>query len=144
MNRDVLTRKLDSLARCIHRIETKRPTEFERLLEDIDLQDILAINLERSVQLSVDIGTHILSNVSTTPPATMGEVFRLLAQHHVISEDISMTLRKAVGFRNLAVHAYEQVDWQRVFNIVHNHIDEFKQYMKCILNWIDTTPSPQQ
>jgi uncharacterized protein YutE (UPF0331/DUF86 family) len=142
MNRELINRKLDSLARCIHRIESKRPTECEILLDDIDLQDILAINLERAVQLSVDIGAHILSNFETPPPNTMGDVFSLLVNQSVITPEIGNTLRQAVGFRNLAVHAYEQVDWQRVFNIVHHHMDDFKSFMQTILNWVELQSPP--
>ena len=56
MDRDILLRKLDSLARCIRRIESKRPRTIEELNSDIDLQDILSVNLERAVQLCVTSG----------------------------------------------------------------------------------------
>jgi hypothetical protein len=43
------------LERCIRRIEFKRPDRVELLQKDYDLQDILAVNLERAVQASVDV-----------------------------------------------------------------------------------------
>ena len=49
MDRNIIFRKLDSPARCIHRIESKRPASVEDLVADIDLQDILSVNLERAV-----------------------------------------------------------------------------------------------
>jgi hypothetical protein len=39
MDRNVINRKLDSLARCVRRIETKRPRTPDQLVSDIDLQD---------------------------------------------------------------------------------------------------------
>ena len=35
---------------------------------------------------------------------------------------------KAVGFRNLSVHAYDRVDWERVHNIVHHRLDDFRAF----------------
>jgi hypothetical protein len=49
MRRDIVMRKLDTLARCVARIEEKRPETVESLIHDIDVQDILSINLERAV-----------------------------------------------------------------------------------------------
>ncbi len=132
MDRDIIIRKLDSLARCIHRIETKRPASIERLVEDIDIQDILSVNLERAVQICVDIGAHVLADLNAPPPVTMGEVFTSLAAQSLIPEDVSRALRKAVGFRNLSVHSYDQVDWQRVFEIVHHRLDDFRKFSQCI------------
>ena len=37
MDRNVINRKLNSLARCVQRIETKRPQTPEQLVSDIDL-----------------------------------------------------------------------------------------------------------
>lgn len=132
MDRDVILRKLDSLARCVARIEEKRPASLEQLINDIDTQDILSINLERAVQLSVDIGAHLIADLSIPPPKTMGEVFAIRAQENIIPEDTGTAMRQAVGFRNLSVHAYDRLDWQRVFNIVHGHLDHFRKFAASI------------
>lgn len=49
MDHDVIARKLDSLSRCVIRIESKRPADARELVSDIDLQDIISVNLERAV-----------------------------------------------------------------------------------------------
>lgn len=55
MDREVIEQKLESLRRCLQRIETKCPAAAETLAADFDLQDIVALNLSRAVQLCVDI-----------------------------------------------------------------------------------------
>jgi hypothetical protein len=49
MNSIVIKTKLESLRKCLDRIESKKPETLDDLLEDIDVQDIIALNLERSV-----------------------------------------------------------------------------------------------
>jgi uncharacterized protein YutE (UPF0331/DUF86 family) len=139
MDRDIVIRKLDALTRCVSRIEEKRPSTLELLIADIDTQDILSINLERAVQVSVDIGAHILSDLSVPPPKTMGEVFAILSAQGVISSESDVALRRAVGFRNLSVHAYDQVDWERVFNIVHERLGDFREFAKAIIHYLNQT-----
>ena len=62
----------------------------------------------------------------------MGEVFTSLAAQSLISETVGMALRKAVGFRNLSGHSSDQVDCQRVFEIVHHRLDDFRKFSQAI------------
>ncbi len=132
MDSDIIFRKLESLARCIRRIEAKRPAAVEQLVSDVDLQDILSVNLERAVQICVDVAAHVLTDLDSPPPQSMGEVFTLLASRSIIDVSTAAALRKAVGFRNLSVHAYDQVDWQRVFDIIHHRLDDFRKFARQI------------
>ena len=49
MEKLILSDKLDSLQRCLARIEERRADTLEALLADRDRQDILSLNLTRAV-----------------------------------------------------------------------------------------------
>jgi hypothetical protein len=51
MDREIVALKLESLRRCIQRLNSKCPLEPETLVADIDLQDIISLNLSRAVQI---------------------------------------------------------------------------------------------
>ncbi len=129
---DLIRRKLESLRRCLDRIITKRPVSIEILKSDYDIQDIISLNLERTIQLCVDIGSYLLAESEQTPPDTMGEVFTELALGGFIPETLALKLRKAVGFRNISVHEYQSIDWEIVFAIIHRNLDDFKEFMRII------------
>jgi uncharacterized protein YutE (UPF0331/DUF86 family) len=94
---EVIKEKLESLRRCLKRIEDKRPSNAEVLKKDIDLQDIITVNLERAVQVSVDIASHIIANLdNSVPPSTMSECFEQLEKEKVIDQILSERLQKAV------------------------------------------------
>ena len=128
MDRLVLDEKLESLARCVRRVEQKRPPNLAALLSDPDAQDILVLNLSRAVQLCVDIGTHIIGSTDTPAPQTMGDVFGTLASMGLIDGELAVRLRRAVGFRNVAVHNYNKVDWGIVFDISARYLGDFRDY----------------
>jgi uncharacterized protein YutE (UPF0331/DUF86 family) len=131
----MLLNKLDSLHRCLARIASKTPDSVEALQRDLDLQDIIALNLERAVQVCVDIAAHILAEFSTPAPATMAESFERLRDLGVISEQTAMRIKKAVGFRNISVHEYQKIDWKIVYRIITEHLDDFKTFAGQILDW---------
>jgi len=98
-----LSKKLESLRRCLQRIEIKCPQEADTLITDFDLQDIVSLNLSRAVQLCVDIGVHLISGMDVPPPDTMSQTFDILAQAQagVLTISLALSLKKAVGIRNL-------------------------------------------
>ena len=132
MDRVVVHQKLDSLRRCLARIRSKEPISLGVLQKDYDLQDIVSLNLTRAVQMAVDIGAHMVSAQMQAAPATMGETFDQLGRMGVISEELALQLKKSVGFRNVAVHNYNAVNWAIVFSILQGHLQDFDAFAKAI------------
>lgn len=132
MDREVVEQKLESLRRCLRRIETKCPTDATTLVADIDLQDIISLNLSHAVQISVDIGAHLIAGMEVPPPDTMGQTFDLLAQEGMLNNELASSLKKAVGFRNIAVHNYENINWNIVHSLVKYHLADFSEFAKVV------------
>ncbi len=135
MDDPVLMSKLDTLSRCIVRIRTKTPKDVTALERDIDAQDIIVLNLERAVQVSVDMAAHVLARTDTRAPESMVESFNLLRQISAIDEHTAERMGKAVGFRNLVVREYARIDWTVVFAIITNHLDDFRLFSRQILQF---------
>lgn len=136
MDTIIIAEKLELLRKCVLRIEEKTPASANDLLHDLDLQDIIAFNLSRAVQLSVDIGAHVVSCLVLIAPNTMAMVFDTLAQANIIDTIIAISLKKAVGFRNIAVHSYEKINWLIVHAIAQTKVTDFKSYAKQINSFI--------
>ena len=134
MDRQVINQKLESLRRCLVRIQDKFPADAAELQNNFDLQDIIALNLSRAVQLTVDIGSHIISTMNMPAPETMGQTFEILAQQNVLPVNVAEQLKKSVGFRNIAVHNYEAINWQIVHSIVREHLQDFTEFAKAVAN----------
>lgn len=128
MDRAVIERKLEVLRRCVTRLRQKRPQSAADLANDLDLQDVLVLNLSRAVQVCVDIGAHLLAASQQPVPSTMGDTFVRLADAGMISTGSAEQLRRAVGFRNIAVHNYESIDWGIVFALTGEPLRDFEQF----------------
>ncbi len=133
MDKALVLKKLEALSTCIGRIESKRPAEPGVLRQDRDLQDIITINLERAVHVCADVATHLIADTARRSPETMSECFAELRSMGVLSEALATRLQKAVGFRNIAVHEYQEIDWDVVFSIITKHIGDFRAYAAAVL-----------
>jgi len=132
MDETVVLSKLDSLRRCVARIRAKTPASAAVLLEDYDLQDIITVNLERAVQICVDIAAHILAGRDLPAPDSMAASFGQLCMQDLIPEELAARLTKAVGFRNVAVHAYQAIDWDIVFSIITERLQDFSDFARHV------------
>jgi len=137
MDQVILAQKLESLRRCTQRVEEKTPSKVSHLIQDQDIQDILVLNLTRAVQLCVDIGSHVISESNELTPATMGDVFSTLELLGANSPITSNAMKKAVGFRNVAVHNYDIINWEIVFAISRQYFIDFRRYAKEITRYYE-------
>ena len=140
MDKDVINRKLESLRRCIARITSKLPITRDELRSNYDLQDIIALNLERAVQTCVDIAAHVLSQTEAPPPSTMAEGFARLAELQAIPSPLAESLQKAVAFRNILVHNYTDINWDIVTDMVTHRLTDFVQFAQAIDRLNNDTP----
>jgi uncharacterized protein YutE (UPF0331/DUF86 family) len=132
VNAETIELKLDSLERCLSRIDSKLPERAQSLEGDYDTQDIIAVNLERAIQQSVDIAGHLVSNWNEAFPAITGELFDRLAEHGVIQSELAQHLGSAVGLRNLAGHEYQNLDWQHLHGVLAERLQDFRDFSNAI------------
>ncbi len=130
MDQQLIAQKLESLRRCVKRVDTKCPDTVEILIDDADIQDIVVLNLTRAVQLSVDIASHLIAQSDESTPGTMGESFSTLSKLNIIDDSTASNMKKAVGFRNIAVHDYKDINWAIVHAICTQHLQDFREFAR--------------
>lgn len=137
MDSQTIFNKIASLKRCVHRIEDKVPKTSQELQSDYDLQDIVSLNLQRAVQVCVDIAAHLNAEMSTRVPESMVESFENLSRHGIISDETCGRMKKSVGFRNIAVHEYSTISWDIVFSVSTTNLNDFRRFSKEIITWMN-------
>jgi uncharacterized protein YutE (UPF0331/DUF86 family) len=58
----------------------------------------------------------------------MKEAFLILGKNNIISSELSQKLIKMVGFRNIAVHAYDNLEMSILESILNNHLQDFENF----------------
>lgn len=130
--KDLLLKKIESLIGCLKRVEINRGSSLFELSESVDRQDIVILNLERAVQISVDMGSILLSQKKLELPDSMSDIFLTLSKHGILAESLADSLKKSVGFRNITVHEYSELDWGIVYTIAHEKVADFKSLIEVV------------
>ncbi len=62
----------------------------------------------------------------------MGETFDRLADLKLIEPELRDNLKRSVGFRNMAVHSYDVLDWRIVYAIATHHLEDFRRFAVAV------------
>jgi uncharacterized protein YutE (UPF0331/DUF86 family) len=135
---DVAANKKESIERCIKQIHS-----YYQLPENVPFeknflkQDAIAINIQRAYEQTIDLANYTIRKYRLGMPKSSRDSFKILAEHQIISADIEKNLYKMIGFRNILVHEYQQLDLNVMANIIKNNLNELLLFTDCIFNYIN-------
>ncbi len=132
IDRDVLIEKTNSVQNCLKRIHDTVKENVNRL-ENIDVQDIVTLNLQRAVQLIIDMASYVVSCECLGTPQSIKDVIQILERNYYIQRDVSAKMQKMVGFRNIAVHDYQAIDPNILKKIVSLHLKDLEEFYDELL-----------
>jgi len=132
-DRDVVLSKVAAIQRCLRRIKDVTGLDAARL-GDLDVQDIFVLNLQRAIQSSVDLATHVIASEGLGISDTVRGNFVLLENAKIISKVLSKKMQSMVGFRNIAIHDYQPLDVDILKAILTKHLKDLEHFYTTILN----------
>ncbi|MEW5323087.1 DUF86 domain-containing protein [Geobacillus thermoleovorans] len=134
MKHDVILNKISIIERCLKRIDEEYEHDPKNL-QNYTKQDSIILNLQRACEACIDLAMHIVAEQKFGLPQHSRDAFSLLEEHGVISPAVSQNMKAMVGFRNIAVHDYQQLNLGILQAIVEHHLDDFKHFAKAILDY---------
>jgi uncharacterized protein YutE (UPF0331/DUF86 family) len=131
MTSDVALAKLATIDRCLTRVRTITGGTPDAV-DDLDIEEIVILNLQRAIQSAIDLTAHLISGRGWGLPQSLKDHFRILADQHVISTALAARLQAMVGFRNIAVHGYEQLDRTILKAILRDRLGDLDEFAGAI------------
>lgn len=133
---DLARSRIAAMRHNLNRLKEKSNITWERFRNDLDTQDIVLHNLQLTIQICIDIGSHIIADESWEVPSTLGNTFKILSTHKAISPDMAETMASMASFRNILIHEYEDVDMEKVHDILTNRLNDFEHFSREIIQYL--------
>ncbi len=138
---DIIYAKIGNIQNCLRRIQ--QATKLDpTTLDSFDVQDIFTLNLQRAVQSAIDLAAHIVAAEGLGIPGTQREYFRLLEQANVLSPALTQKMTAMVGFRNIAVHNYQELDIAVLKAILQKDLADLETFYQAILSYFTLQNPP--
>lgn len=134
MKDDIIINKSEIIKRCFDRINEEYVSNPKNL-NNYTKQDSIILNIQRMCEACLDIAMHIIRVKQFEIPQVSKEGFQILEKHKIIDETLSISLQRMVGFRNIAVHNYQNLNIDIVQAVIENHIQDPIKYIQVILDY---------
>jgi uncharacterized protein YutE (UPF0331/DUF86 family) len=132
MQSDVIINKVAIIERCIKRINEEYVGNPENL-NNFTKQDSIILNIQRAAEACIDMAMHIVAEKSYGIPQNSRDAFDLLQTNGFITMELYNKLKAMVGFRNIAVHDYQNMNIHIVQKVIESHLDDIKAFAALVL-----------
>ncbi len=130
--KEVILTKIESIEKCVARIQEKINSENYNI-EDYDTQDIIVLNMQRACQQSIDLAMFLVAELKLGIPKDSVNAFEKLLEKNIITKELFLSMKGMVGFRNIAVHQYQKIDYGVVEYVAKNKLLDFLEYTNHII-----------
>lgn len=131
-NKAVILNKFETIEKCIKRINEEYQGNSKNL-EDYRKVDMIVLNLQRACEAVLDLAMYIVSTRKLGLPQTKREAFILLEESGIIDSKMSKNMQGMIGFRNIAVHDYKEIDETILEDIIENHLNDLLDFARILL-----------
>lgn len=137
---EVLAQKITSLQRCVARARQARADAGADFRTSDNLQDAAVLNVIRACDTAIDLANMLIRRRRLGIPGESRESFAILSREQAIPADLGERLQKMVGFRNIAVHQYRDLDIDIVEMVIGRHLDDLLEFAERIRTQMDVEP----
>ncbi len=137
VDKNIVYKYLSSLEENLRRIRRMDFT-FDMITGDEDVQDLLDRRMQKAIEACIDIAAHLVSALSLGKSETARGLFPLLAKKGIIDKKLSQRLEKAVGFRNILVHDYTELDYRLAYSDLEDKLKDLESFAKSIHQFIES------
>ena len=130
-----LERRLDELSEGLARLwplKEKTRTEFD---EDAYLRDIVERNLQVAAQCCIDISHRIISLENALRPTDYYGAILSMGKLGILPADFARRLAPIAGLRNVLVHDYVRLDWDKIYQGLQQ-IDDLELFADLVRIWL--------
>ncbi|MES1146780.1 MAG: DUF86 domain-containing protein [Solimonas sp.] len=136
---DTAVSKITSLQHCVARACSVWQDAGNHFLTDFNMQDVAILNILRACELAIGIANMAIRKQQLGVPVDSRDSFSILQREGYLSEGLAKSLKAMVGFRNLAVHQYHDIDLTIVEHILQHTLDELLKFAQRMLPVIGDT-----
>ena len=128
----VTARKIATIVRCIERARAERTQAGDAFKSDFTRQDAAVLNVTRACESAIDLANMLIRKQKLGVPGEARASFALLERVGLIPIELSSRLQKMIGFRNIAVHQYQDLDVNIVESVIRSGLDDLLAFAEAV------------
>ena len=136
VRREVIRKRLQRLEEYLQVLETLAGYSESEFLASPERYGSAERFLQLAIEATIDIGNHIVADLQLGQVEVSRDVAYLLADAGKISPELRERWIRMIGFRNILVHDYLDIDRHIVYEVLQNHLDDLRLLMQTFATFL--------
>lgn len=129
-NLTVIENKISEARKYLKILERYMKYSKEEIVDDIDIKGALERYLYLAAQSVIDLADAIIAYKKFRKPTTLSESFYILNEENIIPNELTEKMIKMTGFRNTIAHDYGKLNYDIVYNTLHNNLKDIEEFLE--------------
>ena len=92
--------------------------------------------LQLSIETLLDVGSHVIAALDLGVVNWYSDIPAILAERGHIDADLREKWIRMIGFRNVLVHGYLEIDRQIVYDVLQHHLDDLLALRRALAQFL--------
>jgi uncharacterized protein YutE (UPF0331/DUF86 family) len=132
----VVRRRLERLGEHLTVLERYRHYALDEFLAEPERYGSAERFLQLAIEATLDMGSHIIADEAMGSVEQSRDIPRRFREHGRITEDLERRWIRMIGFRNILVHEYLEVDRAVVHDVVCNRLRDLAEIRRLFAEFL--------
>jgi uncharacterized protein YutE (UPF0331/DUF86 family) len=133
---EIIRKRLNKLDEYLVILEKARRYSWEEFVGNPERYGSVERFLHLSLEALQDMGNHVIADLELGFVNRSRDIPELCAKQGWIDETMKETWIRMIGFRNILVHDYLDVDRRIVYEILQNSLDDLRQVRDVFVQFL--------
>lgn len=136
IKREVIHKRLNKLDEYLQILYGLQKYSLEEFLSEPEHYASVERFLHMAIESTIDIGSHIVSGLGLGDVNWYSDIAAIMEEKGYISVELREKWIRIVGFRNILVHQYIEVDRKIVYDVLQNRLADLEELKKVFASFL--------
>lgn len=133
---EVIRKRLNKLDEYLVILNGLRRYSFAEFAENPEHYGSAERFLQLAIESITDLGNHVIADLALGAVNWHSDIPKLLAQAGYLNTELQATWMRMIGFRNILVHDYLDIDQHIVYEVLQNHLQDLEAIRAIFIQFL--------
>jgi len=125
----VIENKISDVEKYLRILGSFQKYSRQEIEQNILIRGAVERYLYLAVQATINVAEALVAHKNLRKPSTLSEAFHILGEEKLVTKSVVEHMIKMTGFRNIIVHDYTAIDYDIVYEILHDRLEDIHTFI---------------
>jgi uncharacterized protein YutE (UPF0331/DUF86 family) len=133
---EVIRKRLNKLDEYLEILRELQKYSLDEFISTPEYYGSVERFLQLAIETTLDIGNHIVSDMGLGDVNWYSDIAAIMEEKNFISVDLREKWIRMVGFRNILIHDYLEVDRKIVYDVLQNRLNDLEELKQVFATFL--------